>query len=113
MECLRIAHINLRVDRLEEAVRFYGELLGLEGIPRGEKTGNGAWFRLGEQEIHLTEDAAREPLSGRHFAVIVRDLAAARRAVTDGGASIEKEESWRFWTRDPSGNRIEFVAQNG
>ena len=111
MKCLRIAHVNLRVARIDEAIRFYGEVLGLGQIKRGETQGNGAWFSMGEQEIHLTEDSAPEPVSNRHFAVIVEDLAAARRSVTEGGAKIEKEESWRFWTRDPSGNRIELMAR--
>ena len=110
MRCLRITHVNLRVARIDEAVRFYADVLGLKPITRGETQGNGAWFSMGEHEIHLTEDVTPQPPSKRHFAVIVQDLAEARRAVTAGGAVIEKEESWRFWTRDPSGNRIEFVA---
>ena len=110
MKCLKITHVNLRVARIDEGVRFYGDVLGLERVTRGETQGNGAWFRMGEHEVHLTDDATRQPPSNRHFAVIVQDLAEARRAVTAGGAVIEKEESRRFWTRDPSGNRIEFVA---
>lgn len=105
-----MTHINLRVDRLPEALSFYGEVLGLEAIPRGEKEGRGAWYRVGAQEIHLTEDATPQPPSKRHFAAEVDDLAEARRRVTGAGAAIEKEEPNRFWTRDPSGNRIELVA---
>ena len=56
-------------------------------------------------------DATPQPPSKRHFALEVDDLAAARGAVTAGGAPIEKEEPGvRFWTRDPAGNRIE-IAQ--
>ncbi len=110
MRCLRLTHVNLRVDRLDEAARFYREVLRLEPIPRHEKSANrGAWFRLGDSEVHLAEDATPQPLSQRHFAVTVEDLGEARRAIEAGGGRIEKEDDGRFWTRDPAGNRIEIV----
>lgn len=110
MKVLRLTHVNLRVPDLDAALRFYGGVLGLEPIARGETAGKGAWFRVGGQEIHLTEDPAPQDRSNRHFAVDVDDLTAARRAVTESGATVEKEEPHRFWTRDPAGNRIELVA---
>lgn len=113
MKCLRLTHVNLRVDRLDSAARFYEGVLGLERIPRGDTEGSGAWFRLGGAEIHLAEDPTPQPPSKRHFAVEVDDLAAARRAVVAGGAPIEKEDAGRFWTRDPAGNRIEVVQAKG
>jgi glyoxylase I family protein len=109
MRCLRLTHVNLRVDRLAEAVRFYAEVMGLAAITRHDASGKGAWFRLGDQEIHLTEDAASQPRSQRHFAVDVADLAEARRGFEAAGVAIEKEETGRFWIRDPAGNRIELV----
>ena len=78
-----------------------------------EKVGNGAWFRVGESEVHLTETDEVQERSNRHFAVEVEDLADARKSVSGSGATIEKEENWRFWTRDPAGNRIEFVRRGG
>ena len=105
--------MNLRVDDIDRAVEFYGKLLGLEEIRRGEKTGRGAWFRLGAAELHLTQDAEPQALSGRHFAVEVEDLPGARAEAVAAGVAIEKEMEWRFWIRDPSGNRIEFVRVGG
>ncbi len=111
MKCTRLAHANLRVDRLDAALRFYGETLRLEPILRGDAEGRGAWFRVGGAEIHLSEDPAPQPLSKRHLALEVDDLPAARAAVLAAGASIEKEEPGRrFWTRDPSGNRLEIIG---
>jgi catechol 2,3-dioxygenase-like lactoylglutathione lyase family enzyme len=108
---LRLTHVNLRVDRLEPAVRFYREVLRLDEIVRNDAEGRGAWLRLGDQEVHLTEDSTPQPPSKRHFAVDVDDLDAFRRAVQAFGAPIEKEEAGRrFWTRDPSGNRVEIVG---
>lgn len=109
MKCLRLSHVNLRVRDLDGAARFYEAGLGLERIPRGDAEGRGAWFRLGNAELHLGVDEVPQPLSKRHFAVEVDDLDGARRAVLAAGASIEKEDAGRFWTRDPDGNRIEIV----
>ncbi len=111
MRCLRVTHVNLRVENLEAAVRFYSEVMGLESIPRGDRGGNGAWFRLGSSEVHLAEDSAPQPRSKRHFAVEVVDLAEARRHAEEKGAEIDKQEENRFFMRDPSGNRIEVAAR--
>src|SRR5947208_15436283 len=55
MNCLRLAHVNLRVEKLDEAARFYAQVMGLESIPRVDTTGRGAWFRLGATELHRAE----------------------------------------------------------
>lgn len=104
-----MTHVNVRVEKLADAVRFYRDVLGLETIDRRDDSGTGAWFRLGAQEVHLTEDPAPQPRSRRHFAVDVADLAEARRTLQAAGAEIDQEEALRFWVRDPSGNRIELV----
>jgi catechol 2,3-dioxygenase-like lactoylglutathione lyase family enzyme len=105
-----MTHVNLRVQNLPDAVRFYTEIMGLEPIPRADRAGTGAWFRLGSTEVHLAEDPTPQPRSKRHFAVEVTDLASARRDAERGGAEIDQEEAGRFWMRDPSGNRIEVVG---
>jgi catechol 2,3-dioxygenase-like lactoylglutathione lyase family enzyme len=103
--------VNLRVQRLDEAVRFYSDVLRLPRVTRGDAEGRGAWFAVGAAEIHLSEDAAPQPPSKRHVALVVDDLPAARAAIVASGALIEKEEPGRrFWTRDPSGNRLEIVG---
>ena len=109
MKCLRLTHVNIRVEKLEDAVRFYTQVMGLEPIVRQDRKGKGAWFRLGDTEVHLAEDPTPQPRSKRHFAVEVADLAEARRTADQHGAEIDQEEEGRFWMRDPSGNRIEVV----
>lgn len=111
MKCLRMTHVNIRVEKLSEAVRFYTEVMGLESIPRQDRGGTGAWFRLGTTEVHLAEDATPQPRSKRHFAVEVADLAEARREAEQKGVEIDQEDVGRFWVRDPSGNRIEIVER--
>jgi catechol 2,3-dioxygenase-like lactoylglutathione lyase family enzyme len=109
MKCLRLTHVNVRVEHLEDAVRFYTQVMGLEPIERQDRKGKGAWFRLGGTEVHLAEDPTPQPRSKRHFAVEVADLAEARKTADRYGAEIDQEEAGRFWMRDPSGNRIEVV----
>jgi catechol 2,3-dioxygenase-like lactoylglutathione lyase family enzyme len=111
MKCLRMTHVNLRVEKLPEAVRFYTDVMGLEPIPRHDRGGKGAWFRLGSTEVHLAEDGSPQPRSKRHFAVEVADLAEARRTAEQKGVEIDQEDVGRFWMRDPSGNRIEIVER--
>ena len=111
MKCLRLTHVNLRVEKLADAVRFYTEVMGLEPIDRRDRGGKGAWFRLGDTEVHLAEDPTPQPRSKRHFAVEVSDLAQARRDAEQRGAEIDQEDVGRFWMRDPSGNRIEVVQR--
>jgi len=109
MKCLRLTHVNVRVEKLEEAIRFYTQVMGLEPIELQDRKGKGAWFRLGASEVHLAEDPTPQTRSKRHFAVEVADLAEARRTADRYGAEIDQAEAGRFWMRDPSGNRIEVV----
>src|SRR5688572_10114573 len=90
MRCLRLTHVNVRVERLEDAVRFYTQVMGLEPVERADSRGRGAWFRLGESQVHLAEDATPQPRSKRHFAVEVADLAEARRTAKQHGAEIDQ-----------------------
>jgi glyoxylase I family protein len=46
-------HISLPVTDLERSRRFYREVLGLEEIERPPFSVPGAWFRLGDRELHL------------------------------------------------------------
>ncbi len=109
----RIVHVNLVVEDVEAAKEFYGRLLGLQEIARAEGTNRPAvWYRLGDLELHIAYEAApRNADSTRHIALELADLDAARIALERVGAPIEVARPLprlrRFFTRDPSGNRIE------
>jgi catechol 2,3-dioxygenase-like lactoylglutathione lyase family enzyme len=71
-------HVSLPVTDLERSRRFYREVLGLEEIARAPLPVPGAWFRLGDRELHLVagEAAAVRGADGadprqHHFAVRV------------------------------------------
>src|SRR5437867_5231457 len=109
----RITHINLVVEDVDAARAFYGHVLGLTEIERAEGANRpGAWYRLGDLEVHISyEPAPHNAESTRHFAIEVADLDAARAVLEGAGAPIEAARPLpglrRFFTRDPAGNRIE------
>jgi catechol 2,3-dioxygenase-like lactoylglutathione lyase family enzyme len=110
----RVMHVNLAVEDVEAARRFYSEVLGLEEIERAEgQRRPGAWFRLGTLELHLSyEPEPHNADSKRHVAFEVRDLVALRDRFEEAGVRVEEGSPLpgmqRFFVRDPSGNRLEF-----
>lgn len=105
----------------DDARSFYGDLLGLEEIPKPALLAGrgGCWFRAGAHELHVgvaddflpatkahpgiatTSHAALHELAGR--------LAAAGVGV-EWAPSAELEGRERFHVRDPWGNRLEVLA---
>ncbi len=58
MEIRRLDHAALLVKDVERSRRFYGQVLGMEEVPRPSNfTFPGAWFRKGRAEIHLIGEA--------------------------------------------------------
>ena len=113
MKLLRLAHVNLSVDDVEIARRFYGEVLGLEAIARPAGAGrSGCWFRLGAVEIHLSEERADNAASKRHVAFEVEGLDGwrARFGAVEEGRPIPGIR--RFFVRDPAGNRLELYERD-
>jgi catechol 2,3-dioxygenase-like lactoylglutathione lyase family enzyme len=101
------------------ARRFFGELLGLEELEKPEplRARGGAWFAVGDRQLHIGVEADFEPARKAHVALrvgaaelddLARRLAAAGAPVTwDDGLPGER----RFYSADPWGNRIEFLAE--
>lgn len=123
MAVVGLQHVQLNVPLAveKETRRFYHSLLGLAEIDRPQSLTDagrhGAWFNCGEQELHVffnpavSFDAAA---SSQHPALLVDDLDALQRRLAEAGYDIEEaipiEGRQRFFTRDPGGNRIEFLA---
>jgi len=58
MEIRRLDHAALLIKDVERSRRFYGQVLGMEEVPRPSNfTFPGAWFRKGRAEIHLIGEA--------------------------------------------------------
>lgn len=111
MEPVAIHHVSINVSDVDEAVRFYTDVLGFAvRNDRPDFGFAGAWLNVGGQQVHLI--AGDVPSShGQHFAVQVGDLDATiaelrARDVTISDASPVGTGRQAFLT-DPSGNLIE------
>lgn len=120
---LQHVQVNVREGLEADSRRFYRDLIGLEEMPRPQSLSdagrNGMWFRVGsDQELHvfLNPDEAHTPGS-QHPALIVDDLGSLRERIAAAGYETEDaipiDGRQRFFTRDPGGNRLEFLAFTG
>jgi catechol 2,3-dioxygenase-like lactoylglutathione lyase family enzyme len=103
---------------VEEARRFYADVIGLEEIERPATMGGaGAWFRTGSQQLHVAEHAEFTPAAKAHpaFELAGPDLDALAERLDASGAAVQWDErlpgARRFYSYDPAGNRLEFLAR--
>lgn len=102
-------------EREAEAIAFYRDVLGLREIPKPEALAGrgGAWYVCGDLQLHLGLEDTFRPQAKAHPAFRVTDLAAMRQRLEAAGAPIAVDVQLpgceRFETRDPFGNRLEFM----
>jgi catechol 2,3-dioxygenase-like lactoylglutathione lyase family enzyme len=103
----------------EPAARhFFGDFLGLEELPKPEALAarGGAWFRLGERQLHVGVDPDFAPALKAHVALRMSAAELDRLAIrlaAEGFPVIWDEAlpgTRRFYSADPWGSRIEFLA---
>ncbi|MFT3865452.1 MAG: hypothetical protein QM729_14360 [Solirubrobacterales bacterium] len=100
------------------ARRFFGELLGLEELPKPEplRARGGAWFRLGSRQLHVGVEADFAPARKAHVALRVAPAELDRLAalLAEEGLPVTWDEDLpgerRFYSEDPWGNRIELLS---
>ena len=96
-----------------EARAFYGELLGLDEVPKPEelRARGGCWFRAGSQELHVGVEEPFAPGRKAHAGFVVSDLAALEERLRAVGIEPVPDETipgtLRLHVADPSGNRLE------
>ena len=114
-----IHHVNVTVPQsLEDAAKhFYGVVMGLKEVPKPESSRGrgGAWYQLGELQLHLSIEGGEHGASKRHVCYTVADLAEAEQKFRNAGVEVFPDDmptpGWsRFYVRDPGGNRLE-IAQ--
>jgi len=110
------AQITIPVGAEEAARQYYCGVLALREIEKPTSLGGrgGFWVQVGEMQLHIgAEEGVDRGATKAHLAYEVNDLAAWRKRL--GQYRIKIEESIpipgyrRFETRDPFGNRIEFI----
>ncbi len=124
---MRLQHAGLVVSDLERSRRFYSEALGLEEVPRPPNfTFAGAWFRSGDDELHLLaevdttgEAGQADPGAGaafgltHHLAFEVDDLETACRRLAEAGVPLtggpmpRGDGVTQVFFRDPDGYVLE------
>ena len=113
-------HVNVTVPaELEDAAkRFYGSVVGLSEIPKpvGSRQNMGAWYQLGELQLHLSVENSEQRISDRHVGYEVADIKTAESAFMNAGVEIIPDKrpmagQSRFYVRDPGGNLLEIIQR--
>ena len=117
MQITQCLHAAVLVSDLERAEHFYNNVLGLSKVDRSLKY-PGAWYQLGEFQIHLivepdapTKSQKESEKWGRnpHLSFSVTDLDAAKNQLIAHNCPIQMSASGRtaLFTQDPNGNIVE------
>ena len=129
----RLQHCGLIVADLERSRRFYGGALGVEEVPRPHNfVFAGAWFQVGEDQVHLLVAAETTGRAGAddhgpsvatglatHLAIEVDDLVAAMGRLAEhgvelvGGPMPRGDGYDQVFVLDPDGYVIELFEHTG
>lgn len=121
IELVRLHHVSFAVKDLDRSREFFGNVVGLSEIPRPAFDFRGAWFAIGDRQLHLIEqkDPGGGAVSGRisrsdHMALEVADVDAVRKTLDEAGIPYQAggNEALGFtqvFCSDPDGHTIEFV----
>lgn len=115
---MRIHHVLLAMPPGAEdrARSFYRDVLDMTEITKPATLAplGGAWFRLGPLELHLGIDGSHRAAAKAHPGIEADDLDELARRLTAAGHPVQHDSLFpgrrRFYTRDPFGNRLEFLG---
>ncbi len=121
IKLLKLHHVSFAIRHLETSKHFFAEVLGLPEIERPAFDFPGAWYALGDRQLHLIEQsAAGREVGGRisradHLALEVEDVQAVKRRLSEKGVEFgegtnQKLGMDQIFCRDPDGHVIEFVS---
>ena len=116
MRATGLNHVSIHARDLEESVRFYVEVLGMEPIPTYGFAFPVQYLRLGDLQLHLFERDTEAP-AFHHIGINVDDFEGAYRRAKELGI-LERESffedmyelpdgSVQMYIRDPAGNLVE------
>ena len=116
-----LSHVNVTVPAALEAdaKKFYESVVGLAPIPKPEGTRQnmGAWYQLGDLQLHLSvDDDVQNEASDRHVCYRVADIEVASLSFRKAGVEIIADGrpvrgQSRFFVRDPGGNLLEITQK--
>jgi catechol 2,3-dioxygenase-like lactoylglutathione lyase family enzyme len=101
---------------MEESLRFYTEVFGMERLPSPNFSEHVEWLRLGDQQLHLFHRETPAP-EFHHIALDVDDFEAAYLKAKELGLLEERSfgasvrelpgGAVQMYIRDPAGNLVE------
>ena len=116
MQVRGFTHVSVHAHDLDESVRFYKDLFGMEEIPAPGFPFPVLWLRVGDLQLHLFQSEDPAP-QGHHFGIEVDDFEATYEKVGEMGAQIEEgyfsnvyelpDGAVQLYVRDPAGNMVE------
>jgi YD repeat-containing protein len=116
MRATGFTHVSVHAHDLDESVRYYKDLFGMEEIPAPGFPFPVRWLRVGDLQLHLFQSEDPAP-QGHHFGIEVDDFEATYEKVGEMGARIEEgyfssvyelpDGAVQLYVRDPAGNMVE------
>lgn len=116
-----IHHVSLPVTNLKKAKQFYGEILGLKEIERPPFDFPGAWYQIGDQQLHLIVHNDAKTLRNSnhidtrdgHLAIRVKDYHETLEFLKQKQIEIVEQPNStsgfaQIFCKDPDHNLIEF-----
>ena len=117
MTIARFNHVSVSAPNIDESVRFYVDLFGMEEVPAPNFGYPLRWLRVGDLQLHLYPRP--EARTSAHFALEVDDFDALYRRAREMGILDDNTHRHHLWElyngevqlylRDPAGNLIEIV----
>ncbi len=112
-------HFNIRTRKLDDTVRFYEDVMGLEKGPRPNLAFPGAWmYSEGKAVVHIVDisktDEAQKPDSGvvHHVAFASRGFDGMKQRLQSKNMPYDARQVpggdlWQIFVDDPNGVMIE------
>jgi catechol 2,3-dioxygenase-like lactoylglutathione lyase family enzyme len=114
-----IHHVAVIVRDVESSKRFYLSVFGFQEIERltaRVSSHKGAWFRVGQLELHLQQREEPVDKTEQHFALVTERFDEVVTRTKEFGGAIEEAKLVEGFTRrcflyDPDRNRIELLQR--
>jgi len=124
IEVETLHHVSVAVTELGRARQFYGDILGLPEIPRPPFDFAGAWYRVGDRQLHLIVHPDTPTVRGTteidsrdgHYGLRVRSYRQTVEYLDVRGVphrdKPRNKTPWpQIYLTDPDGNVIELNAE--
>lgn len=119
MSLALIHHVAVIVADVDKASAFYHavfEFRDKERLTARVSSNRGAWFQVGELELHLQERTGDTQKTEQHFALLTEHFDEIRRRVMANGGHLEDAKlvegfKKRCFAYDLDNNRIELLSR--